>query len=81
MTAEITFFTRSNCRLCDAALAQVRHALAGVPHNLQEVDIDIDRTHFDDYNHHVPVIWVNGTEICRHRFDRERFMSAVRGER
>lgn len=80
MSAEITFFTRKNCWLCDAALAQLRKALADVPHALRRVDIDEDRTHFDAYHHHVPVIWVNGEEICRHRLDRQRLLAALREE-
>jgi hypothetical protein len=77
MAVEITFFTRRNCRLCDAAMLQMSEALAGQPYALREIDIDQDRTHFDDYNHHVPVICVNGAEVCRHGLDRERLLAAV----
>lgn len=73
----ITFFTRQNCWLCDAALAQLRSALADRPYRLELVDIDRDPARSDEYNHHVPVIWVNGSEVCRHRLDRARLLAAL----
>lgn len=81
MGVAITFFTRQGCHLCDSALFALRQALSGVPHDLRLVDIDVDRTHFDQYDHHVPVVWVNGGEVCRHRLDRERLLMAMDAQR
>lgn len=74
----ITFFTRQDCRLCDSALFALRRALTDVEHELIEVDIDRQPEYLDAYDHHVPVIWLNGTEICRHRLDAARLLSAIR---
>ena len=73
----ITFFTRKKCRLCDLAMADLKAALGKRPFDLRKVDIDVERERHDEYDHHIPVIWVNGVEVCRHRLDRDRFLAAI----
>ena len=73
----ITFFTRKNCRLCDVALDELKAALGNRPFDLRKVDIDVEREHRGEYDHHIPVIWVNGVEVCRHRLDRDKFLAAI----
>lgn len=73
----ITFFTRKNCRLCDVAMAELEAAMGDRPFRLTKVDIDLQRERHDEYMHHIPVIWVNGVEVCRHRLDRQKFLAAL----
>ena len=73
----ITFFTRKNCPLCDVAMDELRAALGNRAFDLRKVNIDIEREHHDDYDHHIPVICVNGVEVCRHRLDRDKFLAAI----
>ena len=73
----ITFFTRENCRLCEIAMAQLETAMGDRPFRLTKVDIDLEREHHEEYKHHIPVIWVNGVEVCRHRLDRTRFLAVL----
>jgi 4a-hydroxytetrahydrobiopterin dehydratase len=69
MTHEVTFYTRRDCSLCDAAEAAVRAAT--VLHHLQLsislVDIDDDPALQAKFTNDVPVIYVDGVEAFRHR--------------
>jgi glutaredoxin len=76
-TPQVTFFTRRNCPLCDAALSGLRGALHGMEYALREVDIDDEPRYFERYDEHVPVVWVDGVETCRHRLEPEKLLSAV----
>ncbi len=73
----ITFFTRKNCRLCDVAMDELQAALGSRSFDLRKVDIDVEREHHDEYDHHIPVIWVSGVEVCRHHLDRDKFLAAI----
>ncbi len=73
----ITFFTREDCHLCDVARAELDAVMGDRPFRLTKVDIDVEREHHDEYEHHIPVIWVNGVEVCRHRLDREKLLAVL----
>lgn len=73
----ITFFTRKNCHLCDVAMDDLKAALGSRPFDLRKIDIDVEREHHDRYDQHIPVIWVKGVEVCRHRLDRDKFLAAI----
>ena len=68
----ITFYTRPDCQLCDAALFVIRKvADAQGQFDVQVVDIDRPgNQHWaDDYGEHIPVVHLDGREIFRHRVD------------
>ncbi|HEX9459152.1 MAG TPA: 4a-hydroxytetrahydrobiopterin dehydratase [Thermoanaerobaculia bacterium] len=80
MTHEVTFYTRHDCPLCDAAEAAVRAAvvLHQLPLSITLVDIDEDpalRTKFTD---DVPVIYVDGKEAFRHRVTADELAAWIR---
>lgn len=70
-----TLYGRSWCHLCD----DMRDALAPVAAEfgvaVDYVDIDADDTLVARYDEHVPVLLLNGTEVCRHRFDETKAVS------
>jgi len=65
----ITFFTRPDCHLCDAAMFVVEKVRQTVPFELETVDISAsgNETWAGQYSQHIPVIHLNGREILRHR--------------
>jgi 4a-hydroxytetrahydrobiopterin dehydratase len=69
MTHEVTFYTRRDCSLCDAAEAAVRAAtvLHHLPLSITLVDIDDDPALRAKFTDDVPVIYVDGVEAFRHR--------------
>jgi hypothetical protein len=61
---------RAECGLCDALTAELA-ALAPrleLP-KLQHVDVDSDAGLKRRYGLHVPVLLLDGVEVCRHRLD------------
>ncbi len=77
---ELTFLTRPECGLCDAALFVVRKVQRLYPFAVQEVDISSpgNEKWLDAYSEHIPVILCDGNEVCRHRVneaDFRRFIS------
>ncbi|WP_414444294.1 glutaredoxin family protein [Burkholderia sp. 22PA0106] len=64
-----TLYGRGWCHLCD----DLRAALAPVATEFQVavtyVDIDADPALVARYDEDVPVLLLDGTEVCRHRFD------------
>ena len=80
----LTFFTRVDCQLCHAALFVVRKVVAGRAEvRLEVVDIDdAGQEHWADlYGEHIPVVQVDGREICRHRVDESALRRQLPGPR
>jgi len=69
MSHEVTFYTRRDCSLCDAAEAAVRAAMVlhRLPLTITPVDIDDDPTLQAKFTNDVPVIYIDGVEAFRHR--------------
>jgi 4a-hydroxytetrahydrobiopterin dehydratase len=80
MNHEVTFYTRRDCPLCDAAEAAVRAAevLHHIPLTINLVDIDADPALQAKFTEDVPVIFVDGTEAFRHRVTADEFVNWIR---
>src|SRR5712691_1492673 len=79
MTHEVTFYTRHDCPLCDAAEAAVRAAvvLHQLPLSITLVDIDEDPALRAKFTDDVPVIYVDGKEAFRHRVTADEFAAWI----
>ena len=66
---EIKILSKPDCHLCDVAKAAVQRACRGYDVNVREVDITQDRALLGRYRFHIPVVFVDGREHCRHRVD------------
>lgn len=51
----VTLFTREDCGLCEQVKADLAALAVDLPHELHEVDIDLDRTLYDSYHERIPV--------------------------
>jgi 4a-hydroxytetrahydrobiopterin dehydratase len=80
MTHEVTFYTRHDCPLCDAAEAAVRAAvvLHQLPLSITMVDIDEDPLLKAKFKDDVPVIYVDGEEAFRHRVTADEVAAWIR---
>lgn len=76
---KVTLFTRQNCHLCETAHEIIERVGLRIPFTLEIIDVDDpDHEHWlDQYDHHVPVIHVDGTEIARHRLNEEKLIAAL----
>jgi 4a-hydroxytetrahydrobiopterin dehydratase len=82
MTHEVTFYTRHDCPLCDAAEAAVRAAgvLHQLPLSITMVDVDEDPLLQAKFADDVPVIYVDGVEAFRHRVTADELAAWIRGK-
>ena len=80
MNHEVTFYTRADCPLCDAAEAAVRAAIVlhHLPLTITLVDIDDDPALRQKFTDDVPVIYVDGQEAFRHRVSADDFAAWIR---
>jgi len=80
MARRVTLFTRAECHLCESALHVIRTMQASHAFELEIIDIDADgqATWRAAYDHHVPVVHVDGREIARHRITAEQLEEALR---
>lgn len=73
----VTFYTRSDCPLCDKAKAAIRASGASI--ELVEVDIDGDPDLHRRFTDDVPVVYIEGKEAFRHFVHPQAFAAYVRG--
>jgi glutaredoxin len=78
----ITVFTHADCHLCEQALAALRALQAEHPFELDECDIRADEALHRAYFERVPVVALDGEELCEYVVDvplvRERLAAAAR---
>lgn len=72
-TLEVTLFTRAGCHLCEEAKSQMAPLLLEFGARLREVDIDADPQLRELYNVDVPVIFLAGRMVAKHRVDLKQF--------
>jgi glutaredoxin len=70
---EVTLYTRPGCHLCDEAKSQIAPLLAEFGAQLREVNVDSDPALQALYNLDVPVIFLDGRKIAKHRVDTGQF--------
>ena len=82
----ITLLSRPGCHLCDEALRELqawldRHRTPGDELTVEVVDIESDPELHRRYLERIPVIRVDGRDVCEFAFDSGAFQSALRDRR
>ena len=57
----IQFYTKSDCPLCEQALATLRKEVGNRPHHIETVDIETDPKLQEQFRYEIPVIRIDGT--------------------
>jgi len=70
---EVTLYTRPGCHLCEDAKSLIEPLLAEFGARLREINIDTDPELRERYNVDVPVIFLAGRKIAKHRVDPIQF--------
>ena len=70
-------YGRPGCHLCDDARAGLLRLAARRPFRLREVDIEVDPALLRRYLERIPVICVDGEEICELVLDEEELLSKL----
>lgn len=78
MEARVVLYSRKGCHLCEEVRAQLDSLQVEHRFTLVEVDIDHDAALREQYDHHVPVVTIDGVEALRHRWSPKCFREALR---
>lgn len=73
---EVLIYSRRGCHLCEEMLAEVEPLCRGKA-ALQVRDVDADPEWQARYGLDIPVLLVDGAEICRHRLSRDVLLAAL----
>jgi glutaredoxin len=71
--AQVTFYTRPGCHLCDEAKQAILSARCQSLYTLQEINIDFDPALVRRYGWDIPVVLINGIETFKHRLTTAEF--------
>lgn len=81
MLPEIVVYIKEDCHLCEKLLEELYAAIAGRPsghqHRVILRDIEDSDAWYATYREYVPVIVVNGEEVCHYFFDQQEFEQAL----
>ena len=76
--ATVTIFSRPGCHLCEVAKEAILKAGCEGEFVLEEVNIDNDPALRDRYGNDIPVIFINGVKVFKHRVDSREFRRRLR---
>jgi len=76
--ATVTIYTRPGCHLCDEAKAAIEASGCTGEYSLEEVNIDEDPVLRERYGYDIPVIFINGVKVFKHRVDPGEFKRKLR---
>ncbi len=76
-THEVTMLGRPGCHLCDDARAELAPILAESGATLTEINIDEDDALLRAHLERIPVILVDGVEICTFFVDEQALRAAL----
>lgn len=73
----ITLYTKPDCPLCEKAEALLLEIQHEITFELKKINIAQDAALFEEYRYEIPVIAMEGRELCRYRVDREILRRAL----
>ena len=76
--AVVTLYSRPGCHLCEEAKAGIESAGCGGEFTLQEINIDDDPALLERYQYDIPVVFINGVKVFKHRVDPGDFKRKLR---
>jgi glutaredoxin len=65
--ATVIIYTRPGCHLCDEAKAAIDGSGCEGEFSLEEVNIDENEVLRERYGNDIPVIFINGVKVFKHR--------------
>lgn len=75
---KVTIYTRPGCHLCEEAKAAIYSSGCEGEFVLEEVNIDEDAALRERYGSDIPVIFINGVKVFKHRVDPREFKRKLR---
>jgi glutaredoxin len=68
-SAQVTFYTKAGCHLCEDARNMLDDIAAQTHYELTEIDIRSDLALFELYRYRIPVITLNETIVAEGRIE------------
>lgn len=65
--AQVTFYTKAGCHLCEEARDMLEDIAAQTEYELTEIDIRSDPEVFEQYRYRIPVIIINDNRLLEGR--------------
>lgn len=75
----VMLYTKPDCMLCEEAERELRMLQREIAFKLVLCDITHDQRLVAQYQYEIPVVVLDGVELCRHRVDVERVRRALTG--
>ena len=76
--ATVIIYTRPGCHLCDEAKTAITSSGCDGEFILEEVNIDKDPALGERYGYDIPVIFINGVKVFKHRVKPAEFKRKLR---
>lgn len=76
--AIITIYSKPGCHLCDEAKANILAAGCNNEFTIEELNIEEDATLKERFQYDIPVIFINGIKVFKHRVDPREFKQKLR---
>jgi glutaredoxin len=76
---EVVVYSRRECHLCDVVKETLTLAHGKAAFVWREVDIDSDSQLSQQYNHEVPVVFIDGRKAFKYRMNEEEFLRKMSG--
>jgi len=76
--ATVIIYTRPGCHLCEEAKAAILSAGASEEFDLREVNLDDDPDALQQYQNDIPVVFINGVKVFKHKVDPREFRKKLR---
>jgi len=76
--ARLVLYHREGCHLCDDMLDRLQDLRVDWKFELEVLDVDEVPGLFDLYNDKVPVLSLNGSEICRYHLDEAALLECLK---
>ena len=73
----VVLYTKPGCGLCEEMKTEMSKAGCAVLYTLEEVDIEGEPELFARYQYEIPVLFINGVEVFRHRLRPDEFKAYV----
>ena len=70
---DVTLYSRPGCHLCEAAKAALDPLLLEFGAPLREVNIDLDPLLVERYGWDIPVIFIGGRKVAKHKVNVKQF--------
>jgi len=76
--ATVVIYSRPGCHLCEEAKAAIMSAGGSDEFDLREVNIDEEPGALERYQYDIPVVFINGIKVFKHKVDEKEFKRKLR---